>query len=138
MSQGLYNKFKYNLMKKLIDLSSDTITVALMTNSHAFNADNNVWADVSANEITGTGYSTPGANLTGLTVTQDDGNNKAVFGADNASWGPSATFDAYHAVVYDNTISGDPLIGSFDFGGIKSVVSGTFTINWSSGIVDLS
>ena len=138
MASGLANRFKFNLFSKIIDLSSDTITVALMTNSHSFNADDDVWGDVSTNEISGTGYSTPGANLASLTVTQDDANDKAVFDAANLSWA-AATFDAYHAVIYDNTVSGDPLIGSIDFGGIKSVVSGTFTINWSaSGIITLA
>ena len=38
MASGIYNRFKANLMNKVVDLESDTIKVALYDNSHAFTA----------------------------------------------------------------------------------------------------
>lgn len=138
MASGIYNRFKANLMNKEVDLEADTIKVALLDNSHSFNADNNTWSDVSANEISGTGYTAGGEELTNKSVTQDDTNDKAVFDADDVSWS-SATFTAYHAVLYDDTLANDDLICSIDFGGAKSVSSGTFTIQWDAdGIITLS
>ena len=55
MASGIYNRLKYNLAKKLVDLSIDTIKVILLNNSHSFNADHNVNTDINTNEITGTG-----------------------------------------------------------------------------------
>ena len=138
MASGIYNRFKANLMNKEVDLEADTIKVALLDDSHSFNADNNTWSDVSANEISGTGYTAGGEELTNKSVTQDDTNDKAVFDADDVSWS-SATFTAYHAVLYDDTLANDDLICSIDFGGAKSVSNGTFTIQWDAdGIITLS
>lgn len=137
MSSGLYNRVKYNLMKKLVDFSADSIKVLLLNNSHSFNPDHNVNTDVNTNEISGTGYTAGGVALTSKTVTQDDSNDLAYFDADDTSW-TTSTFTAYHAVLNDVTASNN-LIASIDFGGAKSVTSGTFTIQWSAnGIIRLT
>ena len=133
MASGAYNRGKFNLMKKLMDMDSDTFDVILLDNDHAFDADDNVETDVNSNEIapgSAFGYSTGGETMTGLTVTQDDTNDCATWDADNVVW-TDATFSAYHAVIVDRTVS-DNLVLSIDFGGIKSVSSGTFTISWSA------
>lgn len=137
MSSGIYNRMKYNLAKKLVDLSTDSIKVMLLNNSHAFNPDHNVKTDINANEISGTGYTADGAALASLTVTQDDTNDKMVFDAADTAW-TTATFSAYHAVLIDVTVSNN-LIASIDFGGVKTVTGGTFTIQWAAGgIITLS
>lgn len=130
MASGVYQRFLANIMNKLIDLSAgDTITCALMTDSHSFTGTHNTWSQVSANEITGTGYTTPGKDLTTPSVTQG---SPTYFDADDVEW-TSASFSAYHAVLYDNTLAGDDLIASFDFGGVQTVTSGTFKIQWAAG-----
>lgn len=138
MASGVYNRLKYNIMKKLVDLSGDTFKVILLNNSHAFNADHNVLTDVNANELAASGnYATGGATLSTPTVTQDDTNDCGTFDAVDISW-TTATFTAYHAVIYDTTVSNN-LVCSIDFGGAKSVSAGTFTIQWSAnGIIRLS
>jgi len=135
MASGIYERFKANLMNKEVDLEADTIRVALLDNVHTFTATNNQWSDVSANEITGTGYTANGESLSSMTVTQAA---TTKWDAADVAW-TSATFSAYHAVVYDDTLTNDDLICSFDFGGEKSVSSGTFTIQWhSDGIITLA
>ncbi len=138
MASGMYNYFKAHILDAEYNLASDTIKCALMNNTHAFDATNDVWADVSANEITGTGYTAGGQALTGQSVTIDDVNNKGVFGANDVSW-TSATFTAYHTVLYDDTHLSDALMISIDFGGAQTVTGNTFTIQWSSGeIINIS
>jgi len=133
MASGIYNRFKANLMNKEVDLEADTIKVALMNNSHTFTATNTVWSNVSTNEMTGTGYSTGGATMAGKAVTEAA---TTKWSATNVSW-TTATFTAYHAVVYDTTASSN-LICSFDFGGAQAVTAGTFTIQWNAnGIITL-
>lgn len=135
MASGIYTSFKTNLMNKVLNLASDTINVALLTSSFSFLASNTVWSNVSANEISGTGYSANGLALTSLSVTASG--TSAVWTAANAVWS-SSTFSAAFAVIYDATVSND-LICAIDFGGTLSVSSGTFTIQWSgSGIITLS
>jgi len=134
MASGIYNRFKANLMNKEIDLESDTIKVGLLNNSHSFTATNTTWANVSANEITGTGYTAGGATIAGKAVTEAA---TTKWDATDTSW-TSATFTAYHAVIYDASVS-DNLICSIDFGGAQAVTSGTFTIQWhSDGIITLA
>jgi len=140
MAEGIYNRMKANLMNKEVDLGNggDTIKVTLLNNSHAFDPDDNVWTDVSANEIetSGTGYNQK--TLANQVVTQDDTNDLAKFDADDVQW-TTATFTAYHAVIFDDTLASDDLIGSIDFGGAKSVTGGTFTIAWNTdGIIRLT
>lgn len=135
MASGIYNRFKANLMNKEVDLEADTIKVALLDNSHGFTATHNQWSEVSANEITGSGYSSPGQDLAGKAVTQAA---TTKWDATNAEW-TSATFSAYHAVIYDDTLTNDDLICSIDFGGEKQVTAGTFTIQWdAAGIITLT
>lgn len=135
MASGIYNRFKANLMNKEVDLEADTIQVALLDDNHSFSATDNTWSDVSANEISGTGYTASGATLDGKSVTQAA---TTKWDATDVSW-TSATFSAYHAVIWDDSVGTDDLICSIDFGGEQQVTSGTFTIQWDSdGIITLA
>ncbi len=135
MASGIYNRFKANLMKKDIDLEVDTIKVMLLSSSHAFNPDHNLVSQISANEITGTGYTAGGAALANKTVTQDDTNDKAKWDADDVSW-QNSTITARFAVLYD---ANNNLIACIDFTEDKSSSNGEFKIQWhTDGIVTLS
>lgn len=132
---GIYNRFLNNLMTKQVDLVNDTVKVALMNNSHSFVGTDNEWADVSANEITGVGYTAGGEEITGKGVTQGA---TTVWDADNVMW-YDAQFSAYHAVIYDDTLANKDLICSIDFGGEYAINDGYFEIEWSgNGIITLS
>ena len=139
MASGLYNRAKFNLMKKLMDMSADTFKVILLNVSHSFNAAHNVYSDISTNELpTAGGYIVTGSAIASPTVVQlDSPDNCAMFDGNDVSW-TSATFTAYYAAIYDATVSNN-LVACIDFGGAKVVSSGTFTIQWSaSGILRLS
>lgn len=135
MASGIYNRFKANLMNKEVDLEADDIRVSLMTTSHSFTATDNTWSDVSANEISGTGYTASGALLASKSVTQAA---TTKWDATDTEW-TSATFSAYHAVIWDDSVGTDDLIASIDFGGEQTVTAGTFTIQWDTdGIITLA
>jgi len=135
MASGCYNRFKANLMNKEVDLEDDTIKVALLNDSHSFTATHNTWSDVSANEISGTGYTAGGETLANAAVTQGA---TTKWDADDVVWS-NASFTAYHAVIYDDTLTGDDLIASIDFGEAKQVSNSTFTISWdAAGIITLT
>jgi len=135
MASGMYNRFKANLMNKEIDLEADVVKVMLLDDSHSFTAADNVIGDVSANEIAGAGYTAGGGTLAGKAVTQGASTK---WDATDLQWA-AATFTAYHAVPYDDTIGTDDLIASIDFGGAKPVSAGTFKIQWHvNGIITLA
>ena len=138
MASGIHNRFKANLMNKLVDLVNDVVKCMLLTSTHSFNPDHNVKADIVANEISGTGYTAGGQALANKSVTQDNTNDLAKFDADDVVWS-DATFTAHYAVLYDDTLANDDLICCFDFGENKSVSSASFTIQWdANGIIKLS
>lgn len=138
MASKLYGNFLVKALNKEVDFDSDTIKVALVSSSYTPNQDtHDYWNDVSAYEVTGTGYTTGGATLASKTVTYDSANNVIILDAADVTWS-SSTITARYAVVYDSTgtSSTSALIGYVDFGSDQSSTNGNFTITWdSTGIV---
>ena len=120
-------------MNKEIDLEADTIKVSLYDNTHSFTATDTDYT--TTNELaTAGGYTQGGATLAGKSVTQAA---TTKWDATDTEW-TSATFTAYHAVIYDSTATND-LICSIDFGGAQTVTAGTFKIAWhANGIITLA
>ncbi len=133
MASGIYNRFKANLMNKVVDLEGDTVKVTLYDNSHNFTATDTDYT--TDNELATTGGYTQGGKTLGSKAVTEAATTK--WDAADVEW-TSATFTAYHAVIYDSTATND-LIASIDFGGAKTVAAGTFTIQWdASGIITLA
>jgi len=124
-------------MKGTLDLDTDTIKCALLDNGYTPDADDDVFSDVSGDELAATGgYTAGGATMAGLTIAQDDTGDKATWDANDVAW-TSATFTARYAVIYDTTHA-NTIIAIIDFGADMSVSAGTFTITWNAtGIVGL-
>jgi hypothetical protein len=141
MASKLYGNFLLKALNKEVDFDSDTIKVALLTSSYTPNQDtHDYFNDVSANEVTGTGYTQGGITLSSKTATYDSGTNVIVLDAADVTWS-SSTITARYAVVYDSTgtASTSALIGYVDFGSDQSSTNGNFTITWdSTGIVRIT
>jgi hypothetical protein len=108
--------------------------VALLGSGYTPNIDTNIfWSDVSANEVTGTGYTAGGATIANKTVTQDDTDNEGVFDGDDTSW-TASTITARYAVIYKDTgVAGtSSLISYIDFGADKSSSGEAFTVSWAT------
>jgi len=138
---AIYNKFKMEALNGSINLSSDTIKVALLDSGYTPNIDTDIfWDDVSANEITGANYTTGGETITTPTVTQDNTDNEGVFGGDDIVWTNAVgTITARYAVMYKDTgVAGtSPLIEYIDFGSDKTSENENFSISWSAeGIIN--
>ena len=139
MPSKLYGQFLSQALNKEIDWDTDTIKVALLTNSYTPDQDaHNYYDDVVANEVSGTGYTAGGNTLANKTNTYNSGTNVIVLDADDTTWS-SSTITARYAVVYDATPATNatkPLIGYVDFGSDQSSNNGNFTITWdATGIV---
>lgn len=139
----LYGSAKENIAKALIDLDTDSFVVALLGAGYtpSVNVDD-TWSDISANQITGTGYTAGGAALTSVTVTRSGGT--VTFDAADVSW-TSSTITAKYAVIAKKagaSLTGtDLLLGyvELETGGTVSTTNGTLAIQWNaSGIFTLS
>ena len=142
MPSKLYGQFLSQALNKEIDWYTDTIKVALLTNSYTPDQDaHNYYDDVVANEVSGTGYTAGGNTLANKTNTYNSGTNVIVLDADDTTWS-SSTITARYAVVYDATPATNadkPLIGYVDFGSDQSSNNGNFTITWdATGIVRIT
>ena len=134
-ASGIYDGFMYDLAAKAVDMDSDTFKVALLDDSHTFTAADDTWADVSANEVTGTVYSAGGGTIANPAITE-----AATFkwDATDETWTITGSMSAWHAVIYDTTNS-DSLVCSIDFGEEKTATDGDFKIEWNaSGIITMS
>jgi hypothetical protein len=86
---------------------------------------------VTANEITGSGYSA-GGNTLG-TKTNAESSGLVSVGAANTSWTTATLAGIFGDLVYDNTVTNKYAYCWNYFGGTQSVTAGTFTIAWNSG-----
>lgn len=129
-----YNSYKDDLLKGNIDVTADTIKVALVTSSYTFSASHNFFDDITNELSTAGGYTAGGATIASPTVTA------GVFDATDTSW-VSATFTCAGAVVYKSTGTAgtSPLMFFINFDGNQSPADQTFRIVWNaSGISSIT
>ena len=122
--------FAQELLKGSHDFINDTIKIALYTagSGTPYSVSNTVYTSGTANQVSGTGYTTNGNTLINPVVANQT--NVATLTFDQTQW-TSATFGAAFGVIYNNSAS-DKLVVVLDFGGTKSCSNGTFTITFPS------
>lgn len=142
ITSNLYGPFALKTVQGLIPLTtgSTKLKIMLLKNTYTPNQDTHgVLTDISTHEITGTGYTTGGKLLTGVTVTYDSSTKSVKIDAADAVW-TSSTLTARYAVVYyaDSAVL-NPLIGFIDFGQDISSYLGDFSVVFNAlGIAAIS
>jgi len=137
ISSVLTNSFKAELMRggHNFDAAGDTpagnaFKIALYTSSSTIDTTTTVYGGPS-NEVSGTGYSAGGNALTNTGVGTTTVTSFADFS--DTSW-TSASFTARGCLIYNTTaVTGfttNRAVCGIDFGGDKTVSSGTFTIQF--------
>ena len=114
--------FKTELYQAIHNLTTDTLKVALYTNSATLNETTTVYS--TTNEITGTGYTAGGVTITGVSV--NSSGYTAYVSFNNLSW-TSASFTTRAALIY-NSSKANRSIAVLDFGSNKTVSNNTFTV----------
>ena len=142
-TNNVYTIFKVNVSKGTFNLSSDTLKIALFTNTYTPNQDTDVTFSALTGEVsTAGGYTAGGVTLSGVTVNQDNTNHRMKLTATNPSWSPSGSGITFQTVVlYDSTLSTNNLIAYWNFGANQtSGTSGTFTLQFdaTNGVLDLT
>lgn len=131
---AVYNAFKAKIINGAnINLASggDTIKVSLHTASETPDIDtDDFWDDVSATEISATGYTSGGATLANKSVAVNTGADEARADADDVSWTLTTAASPRYAIFYKSTGTPgtSPLIGYVDFGSAYTITNGTLTL----------
>ena len=119
--------FAQELLKGSHNFTSNTIKIALYT-ANPYTTASTTYTSGSANQVSGTGYTTGGNTLNNPVVANQT--NVATLTFDQTQ-STSATFGAAFGAIYNNS-SSDKLVVVLDFGGTKSCSNGTFTITFPS------
>ena len=129
ITSAICNSFKVQILTGTHNFtvtSGDTFNLALYTSSATLNKSTTVY--ITTNEVaTATGYTAKGKALTSVTPVLSS--DTAVCDFANVSW-TSASFTSRGCLIFNDTATGDPAVCAIDFGGDKTVTSGTFTIEF--------
>jgi len=130
----VYGSAAEAIAKGTIDLDTNTFRMVLVTATHTPNqATHSTWADMSADEAVGTGYTASGKLLT---CTVNRSALVVTFDCDDQSWAASTITAKYAVIVKDTDANGtiastDALLAYCDLetgGGSLSTTAGTFAI----------
>jgi len=131
ITSAICNSFKVEILTGTHNFTAstgDTFNLALYTDSATLSKSTTAYS--ASNEITnasGSAYSAKGNALTSVTPVLST--DTAVCDFANSSWS-SASFTARGCLIFNDTAAGDPAVCAIDFGGNKTVTSGTFTIEF--------
>jgi hypothetical protein len=129
ITSAICNSFKVQILTGTHNFtvtSGDTFNLALYTSSATLNKSTTVY--ITTNEVaTATGYTAKGKALTNVTPVLSS--DTAVCDFANVSW-TSASFTSRGCLIFNDSVATDPAVCAIDFGGDKTVTSGTFTIEF--------
>lgn len=123
ITQALTNVFKRDVLDG-VHLPGHTYKIALYTSAATLGASTTAYS--TTNEVTGTGYTAGGMALAGRAVTLDAG--VGILDFTDPVWS-SATITARGALIYNDTVTGDPALAVLDFGSDITSTNGNFTVN---------
>lgn len=130
------NSFVENLAEGTMNLGSDTLKVALTNTAHTATWDE--LADLTL--ATGAPANLDGVTITTSTSAQTDGTYKLVL-TDLVMTATDAVGPFQYVYIYDDTSTGDKLIGYYNYGSAVTLASGdTFTVDFdgSNGVFTIA
>jgi hypothetical protein len=115
---------------KAIDMDADSFKYALVLDTYTPNfSTHDEYADIT-NEVSGTGYTATGPTLASSTWAISS--TYVMFDAADISLSTTTLTNVRGGVLYDDTISGDPLVCAITFGADYSTTAGTFAVTHSA------
>ncbi len=129
IASAICNTFKVEILKAVHNFTAggaNVFNLALYTSSATLNKSTTAYT--TSNEVaTATGYTAKGKALTSITPVLSS--DTAVCDFANVSW-TSASFTSRGCLIFNDSVATDPAVCAIDFGGDKTVTSGTFTIEF--------
>ena len=120
---GQCTSFRRELMQKVHDLGADNLRFALYDDAATLNSATTQYR--TTDEISGTGYAAGGQLMSNQTVFS--AGSSSVLSGSNFVF-TSSSFTANGGLLYNDAVTDNPAIGTYSFGGNKTVSNGTFTI----------
>lgn len=130
-----YYDFPLQCMRGTHDLENDTIKAALVTGYTPDQSADTEWADISANEESGTGYTAGGVTIA-ITLTTDGGTGKTKADGPDPSWTGLDVGTPSHLIFYNDTAANKNLICAYELGRPSNGGNYTAQIN-AGGLFDL-
>jgi len=131
ISQAMCTSFKKELLEGVHNFKNSggsTFKLALFTESASLGAATTAYASSGINEVAnGNGYSTGGNTLTRVDPTTSGVTAFTDFANTTFS---NSTLTANGAMIYNDSVSGDPAVIILAFGSNKSSSSGDFTVQF--------
>ena len=127
ITQAVCNSFKQEILQGLHDLDGHTLKLALYTSSATLGPTTTAFS--TTNESSGTNYTSGGATISNVAVSLSG--TVAFVDFDDVSFSSATISDAAGALIYNSSAS-NRAIAVLDFGGTKSVSSGTLTVTLPS------
>ena len=130
ITSAICNSFKVEILKAVHNFTAggaNVFNLALYSSSATLNKSTTAYTTSDELATTG-GYTAKGKALTSVTPVLDSDTAVCDF-SPNISW-TSASFTARGCLIFNDTASGDPAVCAIDFGGDKTVTSGTFTVEF--------
>jgi len=131
ITSAICNSFKQEILEAEHNFTASTgNTFNLALYDSGADLSKTTTAYTSSEEITntsGSAYSAKGNALTSVTPVLDS--DTAVCDFSNTSW-TSASFTARGCLIFNDSHSSDAAVCAIDFGGDKTVTSGTFTVEF--------
>ena len=131
---GTWNWYGAGLLAAVtgtIDLNTDTFKIMLTTSTYTPVKDTHDFRDDVTNEVSGTGYTSGGATLAGVSVTYDAATDQVQISWTDPTWSGS-TITARTAVIYKSrggASSADELLAYCTESGDIVSTGGTFTVD---------
>ncbi len=129
ITSEICNSFKQEILEAEHDFTAstgNTFNLALYNSSADLNKSTTAYT--TSNELASTGgYNAKGNALTSVTPTLDS--DTAICDFANTSW-TSASFTARGCLIFNDSHASDAAVCAIDFGGNKTVTSGTFTVEF--------
>jgi len=138
MAWVLYGKYKQSLFNQdapvdFDDNTTTTVKIALVSSSYTPSVDaHDFFNDVSANEVSGTGYTAGGNEVANKSVSAPSSGVVTVDANDPATWSQNAAgfSNARYAILYKDTgnTATSPLISYYDLSTDQGNVSGDLAL----------
>tara|TARA_Y100000356_G_C11115422_1_gene211899 strand:+ start:23 stop:454 length:432 start_codon:yes stop_codon:yes gene_type:complete len=128
ISQAMCTSFKQELLvgtHNFTATSGNTFRLALYTSSASLGASTTAYT--TSNEVSGTGYTAKGGELTRVDPSTSGTTALTDFADLTFS---TATITANGALIFNDSASGDPAVAVLAFGGDKTSTAGDFTIQF--------
>ena len=130
-TNAITNSFKEDILQGIHDFTpstGDTFKLALYNSTASIGADTTSYAVGITGQVPDTGqYVAGGGSLVNALVSV---NGTTAFVNFNELSFTGVTLTAKGALIYNDTVAGDPSVCVLDFGGDKTATAGTFTIQF--------